>query len=461
LLWFDPIPVSGPSVDPLTPPVAVSASLQPLVRRWWPAAAVVAGGWLVVDTGLQLGHWLASGPSLGLAAAAGASLWLLRPRRQSGLVDTDLTGWLERLEALLPQFDTLGAVASGPSEQLAALRERLNQPGLQLAVVGMAAADAALQHGLPAALHCPCPLTLHWADPLPRWSEAWGWPPIFADCDLLIHRVHWPLSAAELRWIEAMPEGQPAWLLVSAEPAMERELLRRELVAQLPPGCGARLLVWDGRGETLAASLEPLVQGLVEQHRSWQRHTRLRLARQLHRRWQADLEQRRRDALEGLLRRTQWLVAAGVVAAPLPSLDLLVLGVANGLMLREMARLWQCPWTLEQLRAAAAELARAALALGVIEWSSQSLAGLLKLHGATWLVGGAVQALSAAYLTRVVGRAMADVLALSSGVAAPDLERLKREAPLIVARAAESERLNWQSFLVQGRQWLRDQPLSA
>ena len=96
---------------------------------------------------------------------------------------------------------------------------------------------------------------------------------------------------------------------------------------------------------------------------------------------------------------------------------------------------------MAQLRAAAAELARACLALGVVEWSSQTLAGLLKWHGATWLVG----------------RAMADVLALSSGVSEPDLERIKREAPLIVARAAESEKLDWQAFLQQGRQWLTSQ----
>ena len=49
---------------------------------------------------------------------------------------------------------------------------------------------------------------------------------------------------------------------------------------------------------------------------------------------------------------------------------------------------------------------------------------------------------------------MADTLALSAGVTEPDLERIRREAPLLVAKAAESERLDWQSFLQQGRQWL-------
>ena len=159
-----------------------------------------------------------------------------------------------------------------------------------------------------------------------------------------------------------------------------------------------------------------------------------------------------------LLQRTQWTVAAGVVIAPLPSLDLLVLAAANGLMLQEMAELWECPWSLEQLQAAAAELGKAALTQGVVEWSSQSLAALVKLHGATWLVGSALQALSAAYLTRVVGRAMADYLALAAGVPEAELQALlQRQAPLLVAQAAEAEQLNWGAFLQQGRQWLQQQ----
>jgi hypothetical protein len=131
-------------------------------------------------------------------------------------------------------------------------------------------------------------------------------------------------------------------------------------------------------------------------------------------------------------------------------------------MLQEMARLWECPWSLEQLQAAALHLAKAALTLGVVEWSSQGLAAVVKLHGATWLVGGALQALSAAYLTRVVGRAMADYMALAVGVPEAELEALlQQQAPVLVARAAEEEKLNWSAFLQQGQQWLQRQPVAA
>ena len=70
----------------------------------------------------------------------------------------------------------------------------------------------------------------------------------------------------------------------------------------------------------------------------------------------------------------------------------------------------------------------------------------------------ALQALAAAYLTRVVSHAMADYLALSSGVAAPDLEAVKRQAPLLVSQAAEAERLDWTGFLQQARGWLQIPP---
>jgi hypothetical protein len=184
---------------------------------------------------------------------------------------------------------------------------------------------------------------------------------------------------------------------------------------------------------------------------------RLRSLQALHRDWQADLEGLRRRRFQVLQQRTQWLVAATVVASPLPSLDLAAVAIGNGLMLQEMATLWDCDWSITDLRAAAAELAAASVALGVAEWSSQALLALMRLHGATWLVGSALQALSAAYLTRVVAHAMADVMALSVGVEAPDLARIKREAPLLVSRAAEDEKLDWPAFLAQARDWIQQQ----
>ena len=70
-----------------------------------------------------------------------------------------------------------------------------------------------------------------------------------------------------------------------------------------------------------------------------------------------------------------------------------------------------------------------------------------------YLYGGG--ALAAAYFTRVLARAMADYLALAAGVPDAELTQLKARLPLIVAEAAEQERLDWNGFAEQASSWLR------
>ncbi|MCP9888797.1 YcjF family protein [Cyanobium sp. ATX 6A2] len=430
------------------------------------AAATAAGG-LALD---GLGR-LAHGSLLSTAAAAAAlgALWWLRPAgaRPGGPAPADVGGWLERLEALEARFEELepsagsGTADPAPARrqrqlEFASLRSQLERSGLHLAVVGHPPQEPAWRERLAKALQGPESLTLHWARPLPASSELWQWPEPFASCDALLYCLSTPLMAADLRWLEALPRGQPLWLLLHADGPGQEANASAELLAQLSLEPPPPLLGWRQTAD-LAASLQPLARLCASEAPRLRGQRQLRSLETLHGRWQGDLELLRRSHFQALQQRTQWLVAAGVVAAPLPSLDLLVLAVANGLMVKEMAQLWGCPWSGEQLRAVAVELARASLTLGVVEWSTQALAGAVKWHGATWLLGSAVQALSAAYLTRVVGGAMADSLARSVGVAEPDLERLRREAPLLVARAAERERIDWPAFLRQGQQWLGEQ----
>lgn len=440
-------------------PPSAAGPIQLMVRRWWPMAAAGIGGGLLLD---GLGHLLHLPLVSAAATAAGlVVLWSWRrpSRFQLGPSSTDSAGWMQRLERLQHQFDSLDSSGSGAedrSRQLDHQRGQLERQGLHLAVVGSVPDDQLWRQQLSSALQGGSALTLHWSRPLPTATPNWQWSEPFSSSDLLLFCVKPPLTASHLRWLEALPTGLPVLLLLELVPCHDAALVTAELHAQLPPALNADLVSWC-QSSDLQDVLAPLARRWGLEAASLRRQRQQRCLAQLHSAWQAELESLRRCHYQTLQQRTQWIVAAGVVAAPLPSLDLLILAVANGLMVKEMAALWDCPWSPEQLRATALELARACVSLGVVEWTSQALAGLIKWHGATWLLGSAVQALSAAYLTRVVGRAMADTLARSVGVKEPDLERIRREAPLLVSQAAETERLDWQAFLQQGRQWLAQQ----
>ncbi|CAK6691002.1 YcjF family protein [Synechococcus sp. CBW1107] len=437
----------------------LSAALGSQLRRAWPLAVGVGGGLLLLESSQGA---LSSLVSL---SAAAAGLWLLSGRlRPSGRsLPSSVDGWLQRCQSVLESFDRLD-LQGDPHQQrqrrqkLELIRQRQSELHLEVALVSCAGWSEMLQAQVLQHCAAPLPLRLLRSHPLPPSSENWRWPEAFRRCDLIVYRLNLPLKASDLRWLEALPQGQPVLVLVD-RPADNWQLGLRQLELQLPEHLRSHCWPWSPqRADQLGSDLQPLAEAFSALNAERRRLTQQRCLEDLHTEWQVALESLRRSQWQRLLQRTQWTVAAGVVVAPLPSLDLLVLAAANGLMLQDMARLWECPWSLEQLQAAALHLAKACLSLGVVEWSSQALAGLVKLHGATWLVGGALQALSAAYLTRVVGRAMADYMALAAGVPEHELEQLlQQQAPLLVARAAEQEKLDWAGFVQQSQQWLQQQ----
>ena len=430
-----------------------------------PGPLLMLGGGLLVSEALA--SWLHLEPSSLLAGSLLAGGWWLLARRSgrpTARLPRSIDGWVERCEGVLAQWERLlpeperAHCLPARRSELEALRREEPCRALSLALASSQPPPDSLQPGFRSALQGPRGLRLHWGEALPTSSADWRWSAPFEGSDLLLFHLQRPLRGADLRWLEALPAGQPVWLLLEeGRGGSERETLLQEIQSLWNGALPQQLLLWDGSATALAASLAPLADWLEREGGGLAERTALRRLAQLHARWQSDLEGLRRAEWQRLLRRTQWLVAAGVITAPLPSVDLLVLACANGLMLQEMARLWDCPWQADTLRAAALELGRAALALGLVEWSSQALAAAFRLHHAGWLIGSALQALSAAYLTRVVGHAMADVLALSAGVPEADLEAIRRRAPLLVARAAEAEKLDLPSFLQQGIDWLRQQ----
>ena len=421
----------------------------------------LAGGTLVV------GSWVLSdfvhlpGGGAGLLALGAGAWWVTRSSKPASFSEpSSLSGWIRRCEAVLAQFTelelSLGLDGLRSPREQELDRLKAHHAPLSVGVVVSEGGTHPTTSELQSALGGVHSLELCIAKPLPVVADAWSWPQELEELDVILYGLPMPLRAADLLRLEQLPTDRPAWLLIRDSVDQSREARQEALSCQLPKPWCDRLLFWSGESADLRQGLLPVRRHFVQPSRS-REITKQRLLTSLHRRWQADLEQLRRERFRSLLQRSQWIVAGVVIASPVPSVDLLAVAVVNGLMVKEMAQIWGCSWSSEVLQVVARQLGTAALGQGVVEWSGQALLGMAKLDGGTWLAAGLIQGLSAAYLTRVVGASMADWMALNAGVAEPDLEDLKRQAPLLVAKAAERERLDLPGFANQAKEWLKTQ----
>ena len=419
-----------------------SSLLRPLALA---GAGLLAGQWLISDV------MHVPGGGLGLLAAGGVVIWLGRkPSQPRFAAPVSLDGWIARCQEVLDQFARFEQQPSADLARRAELKRVLDRCGpVRMAMVALGGSQGPNEADLSSSLAGPAPVTLSLCHPLTTDDGSRSWPGGLLDQDLILFSLQAPLLASDLLWLQQVPDDQPAWLLVSTDAKDASTDAVAAVRDDLPERWRERILVQESSMQ-LRTALAPLRRSLKQAAVE----TRPRLLADLHRRWQRDLESLRRERFLQIQQRTQWLVAGSVMASPIASLDLLAVAVANGLMIKEMGEIWGTSLQPDVLREAAAQLARVALAQGVVEWTGQTLLGLAKLDGGSRLIAGSMQALSAAYLTRVVGRSMADWLAINAGVDELDLAALKQQAPLLVARAAEEERVNWNGFVQQSREWL-------
>lgn len=113
--------------------------------------------------------------------------------------------------------------------------------------------------------------------------------------------------------------------------------------------------------------------------------------------------QRRRQA-DQVVERFQWIGAGVVAVTPLPVVDLLGTAAVNAQMVVEIGRVYGCEMNLDRGRELALSLAKTLASLGIVKGALQLVTAALQTNIATFLLGRAIQGVSAAYLTRIAGK---------------------------------------------------------
>ncbi|MEH2122929.1 YcjF family protein [Nostoc sp.] len=116
----------------------------------------------------------------------------------------------------------------------------------------------------------------------------------------------------------------------------------------------------------------------------------------------------RRDRATPIIEQYQWIAAAAAFANPVPAFDILATAAINAQMVMDLGNIYQQKFSLEQAQTVAGTMGSLMLKLGLVELSTKAISTVLKSNAVTFVAGGVVQGVSAAYLTRVAGLSLVE-----------------------------------------------------
>lgn len=114
------------------------------------------------------------------------------------------------------------------------------------------------------------------------------------------------------------------------------------------------------------------------------------------------------DRSTPIIEQNQWIAAAAALANPIPALDILATAAINAQMVMDLGNIYQQKISLEQAQQVAGTMGSLMLKLGLVELSTRAVTGILKTNAITFVAGGLVEGVSAAYLTRVAGLSLVE-----------------------------------------------------
>ena len=160
----------------------------------------------------------------------------------------------------------------------------------------------------------------------------------------------------------------------------------------------------------------------------------------------------RRDRTTPIIEQYQWIAAAAAFANPVPALDILATAAINAQMVMDLGNIYQQKFSLEQAQTVAGTMGSLMLKLGLVELSTKAISTVLKSNAVTFVAGGVVQGVSAAYLTSVAGLSLIEYfqqqeIAIDSGTGL-NLENLRQTLQKVFGQNQQIGFL--QGFVKQG-----------
>jgi uncharacterized protein len=416
---------------------------------------------LIGGLGLTAGAWLLHGVDPAImhfgstavwgAIAVGSGIWWLKSQMPKPLnpepirpqvIDRALVDKaFATVEARIAQL-TQELAASTDAEatvqplqqQLATLKGQLERKEVQLAILGSrAVGKTTLMQALNLSVSPDETTKSTLAESTLRQEEALGTN--VTDADLVLFVVAGDLTDSEFQTVQQLIQSHHRVLLVfnkqdqylpADRPVILQQLRQRlqdliaadDLVAitAQPAPVKVRQHQADGSIQErieqpqpdVAALQNRLSEVLTTQTESLILATTYRQAQALTTTVQAQLNQVRRLRALPVIEQYQWIAAAAAFANPVPSLDLLATASINAQMIVDLGALYHQPFSLEQAKTITGNLASQMVKLGLVEMASQAISPLLKSHALTYVAGGTLQGISAAYLTRVAGLSLVE-----------------------------------------------------
>jgi uncharacterized protein (DUF697 family) len=120
------------------------------------------------------------------------------------------------------------------------------------------------------------------------------------------------------------------------------------------------------------------------------------------------LNQIRKTKALVVIEKYQIIAATATFANPVSSLDLLATAAINTQMIVDLGKIYQQSLSISQAQEISIALGKLMMKLGIVEISSQAVTNILKSNAFTFVAGGVIQGISAAYLTKICGLSLVE-----------------------------------------------------